>query len=109
MNKTQFMQDGKIFARAVQRPGAGQDVHTYVRTKTPSPVTAQIISTRKKIVQYATGNGFDEALAGTISRMYPRCEAELIFRAIRACSAQGCKNFTGFKSNLYNIARGNGR
>ncbi len=98
--KKEFMQDGRKFARATQKPRAGQDAST------PPALSAQILAVRQKIAQYAQGNGFDESLSGTVSRMYPRFESETICQAVKACSAQGCRNLAGFKNAMLNLAGG---
>ena len=109
MSKNPLWTEGRKFARVAMKDDAGKDVYSSVRPQTPSPVTAQIIGTRKKIVQYAQGNGFAEDLAGTIAQFYPRFETADICQAVKACSAQGCRNPAGFRTNLMSIAGGKKR
>ena len=98
----QFMRDGKKFARAAQKPRAGQDIKSSSGT---ADITAMFAATSEKIVKYGMSHGFPQELATTCSRMYPRFEIEIICQAIRACDAQGCRNLDGFKNAMLTLAR----
>lgn len=101
--KRDFMRDGGRFARAANKPDAGKNISLPVK---PTVLSDKIKETREKIASYAIGRGFDKSLAGTVSRMYPKFDTEDICQAIKACAAQGNRNYVGFKTAMISRARG---